>query len=141
MKVCSVEGCGMEHYARGWCHVHYEKLRPRTKCSVEGCAGGARRRGLCTKHYSKARYHGTLPPPEPKRESVCEVPGCKGNYRARGLCDNHYHFCQRHGVEVSAEGVRKLEVGRALAVFERYGLVSTVGLAQEALVTAGRGAA
>lgn len=67
-RMCSVDGCDHESYARGWCTAHYSRWRnagdPQPDkpvkryridrgCSVEGCAGGHYARGWCTKHYSR----------------------------------------------------------------------------------------
>jgi len=68
MKVCSVEGCGGHHWARGLCCAHYFQHRaaqkkagewvnrPKLKnrvCSIEGCGGKYLAKGLCQKHYTR----------------------------------------------------------------------------------------
>jgi hypothetical protein len=68
MRVCSVEGCGKKHDARGLCSTHYKRLKftgttdPRVRisgCSVDGCDMKNYGHGLCSKHYARLRRHGT----------------------------------------------------------------------------------
>jgi hypothetical protein len=58
MKICSIEGCGKKHWAKGFCYNHYRKdwyeNHPITKsCSIEGCEKKHWGRGLCKSHFSK----------------------------------------------------------------------------------------
>src|SRR5438552_374893 len=61
---CSVEGCGREVLARGWCRRHYEAFRRsgdplvglRSKpgtCSEEDCNEPTVGRGVCRRHYAR----------------------------------------------------------------------------------------
>lgn len=75
---CSVDGCGRESHALGYCRTHYMRVRrtgsPGTapliaqknriskyagvRCAVEDCGRGARSRGWCNMHYLRWRYSG-----------------------------------------------------------------------------------
>jgi HNH endonuclease len=81
MRLCSIEGCGQEHQARGWCQKHYTRWKvhgdplytiynmdgEHIACSVDGCqiavACTARRRTrpewatepLCPTHYGRLK--------------------------------------------------------------------------------------
>ena len=77
MKTCSVDGCDGEFRAKGFCNVHYNRMRdngqldplvrvpfvPRS-CSIGGCDGKHSARGLCKKHYAKAWRLGEIKPLE-----------------------------------------------------------------------------
>ena len=70
VRMCSIEGCGKPHEAKGYCKSHYRKFRQygdplagRTKrpsgpCQVEGCGEAARRWGYCAPHSRQFRTHG-----------------------------------------------------------------------------------
>ncbi len=66
-RVCSVEGCDSRAVARGWCKLHYSRVRkhgdphaffrrfiePDALCSVEGCDSREIAKGLCRLHYQR----------------------------------------------------------------------------------------
>lgn len=60
-RLCSVEGCGKHHLARGFCSAHYRqhRLDPQRPCSINGCDKPARTKGFCTTHYARVLRHGS----------------------------------------------------------------------------------
>lgn len=80
-KICSVEGCGNQSYARGWCGMHYARWRKRgttslpiqerSSCSVNGCSKDALARGWCNMHYTRWANNGD---PELCLKAVCNLP-------------------------------------------------------------------
>lgn len=60
-RLCSIEGCGKPHLARGFCSRHYEQRRAQFSvrpCSVEGCGHGQKGHGYCKSHYARFKRHG-----------------------------------------------------------------------------------
>ena len=66
---CAVEECSREHYAKGFCHLHWRRLRVRGEvgstglerlrtetgvCVVEGCTKPSRTRLMCDQHYARS---------------------------------------------------------------------------------------
>lgn len=107
-RICSVEGCGKEHYARGWCSIHYHRHRlhgdplaykiPKPKpCSVDGCDKIAKARGLCDKHYQRLVKHGSPELGAFRPKGNCSYPGCGKPHRSRGYCDMHLARLQKKG--------------------------------------------
>jgi hypothetical protein len=100
--LCSVDGCGRPHKARGFCSGHINTvyrqnsvLRQETRlCSVEGCGRPYYCRGLCTRCYEHLRRCGTT---EKRPLRRCEFPGCSEPHEARGYCGTHYKRWQKHG--------------------------------------------
>lgn len=69
MKVCSIEGCGRKHEAKGFCNRHYLKLIRHGDplwqkqivtniCKVDGCEDKQRSKGYCNSHYGRVKRHG-----------------------------------------------------------------------------------
>lgn len=72
-RICSIEGCGQPHVARGWCRRHYyrwhrsgsplevRRWEPQSGvCAADGCERAAFSRGWCLKHYKRWRRTGTV---------------------------------------------------------------------------------
>lgn len=107
-RICSIEGCGKEHYARGWCSIHYHRHRlhgdplaykiPKPKpCSVGGCDKIAKARGLCDKHYQRLVKHGSPELGAFKPKGVCSYPGCDKPHLSLGYCSKHLARWQSKG--------------------------------------------
>ena len=92
-RICSIEGCERKHMARGWCSLHYGRMRVTRPCSVNGCEVNAWSRDLCNAHYQRWRHHGSTgdAPVVSKRPSqLCEIRDCDRVAKAQGLCNSHY---------------------------------------------------
>jgi hypothetical protein len=120
-RICSVEGCGKPHRARGLCSGCYGKaskggqLPPRGQitprcCTVDGCGGKHEALGLCKRHYHRLRQHGdlNLSIELPPRRTICTVDGCGLKHDTKGLCRSHHRFSQRYpGQEFRPLGTHK----------------------------------
>lgn len=111
-RLCSIEGCGREKWARGWCSKHYQQWRKKgdplyvwsrpakLPCRIEGCQELVRSRDLCERHYQHWWRYGfpTTLPPRPTVE-ICQVEGCDGKPRSRTAewCEMHYMRHRRSG--------------------------------------------
>jgi hypothetical protein len=94
---CSIEGCGQQRLARGWCSTHYWRwsrkgdplwappVRPK-HCSVEGCERPPRALGWCNMHWRRL-----------KEMPKCTVEGCDTRQQARGLCPKHRSRLLKYG--------------------------------------------
>lgn len=70
MKICSINSCGKNYLASGFCAMHYWRFKTHgdplvtirklnvSKCSVDGCGKINRARGLCATHYWRWQHHG-----------------------------------------------------------------------------------
>ena len=98
LKVCSFEGCGREHSAKGLCDSHYAQQRrgkeltpirsvpnrPPLACRLQGCNTPSRANGLCAKHNQQARRRGEY------TDKKCAYPPCNRPGIEKGLCPAHY---------------------------------------------------
>jgi hypothetical protein len=62
VRTCLLEGCGLHHYALGYCYPHWRKVRrygtpmlPSKVCSEVDCHRKSRGRGLCEMHLARVR--------------------------------------------------------------------------------------
>lgn len=119
MTACLIPGClkpaGVPGTARGYCSMHYNRLRrtgdplttlsslralPSPFCSVDGCGRSRWARGWCLMHYRRWHSHGavgqvdrmTLP-----RADVCRIDGCARPARSLQMCQGHHLRQLRHG--------------------------------------------
>ena len=71
-RLCSVEGCDHEYYAKGFCSMHYKKNRKYGDplkfviyisnsglCEIDGCINKHYSKGLCNLHWFRKWRHGT----------------------------------------------------------------------------------
>ncbi len=68
-KICSINGCGAKHYAKGFCHKHHQRnwlngmpflIDKPIICQAPGCEESPRKLGLCMIHYTRKRRDGTF---------------------------------------------------------------------------------
>jgi len=104
MRLCSIEGCGKKHAAKGLCQTHATRLRrtgttekiKRWKapklCTVEGCNKVHSAKGYCHSHYGRAKFKGEF-------ESVkCSVSGCNTHKSYNdGFCSKHHKRFIKYG--------------------------------------------
>lgn len=114
-KICTVDDCQRDQYARGLCTPHYQRLRKhgdvqahipigrsRKPCSVDGCTSMSEARGMCMKHYNRATRTGRTDPlprrPRKRKDpQPCSVDECDRSAQAKGLCSMHYKRFAKHG--------------------------------------------
>lgn len=100
-RLCSVDGCGKPHLARGLCNKHYLRLRihghalaggPERHqadfCSDQSCNRRHFSRGLCRRHYAKWKA---------KFGKRCSVSGCDRPHNAHGFCQAHEKRFKKFG--------------------------------------------
>lgn len=104
--VCTIEGCGRKHHARGWCLAHYTqfkrgvtpsapvKARCRDKpegCAEIGCCEPVKAKGLCKMHYQRLLRHGHTRYRDRKTAPAeCLIATCDCHVYAKSLCHAHY---------------------------------------------------
>lgn len=113
-RTCSVEGCNRSHYGRGWCQLHYNRVRntgstdprlatPVHMCEIPECKRQANvpgsARGWCGPHYQRWQRLGD---PLRARQPVvgvaqCSIPMCTSLVCARGWCTKHWTRWKRYG--------------------------------------------
>lgn len=121
---CSVDGCGRDYLARGFCMLHYHRAcrsgeiirRPLTivnsgPCPVVGCGKPKYGVGLCQAHYEKFKKYGDPLGVAPKKTgNPCSTNECRGLSVAAGLCRNCYARWQNRGtVEYSLKHLRRFK--------------------------------
>lgn len=123
MKTCSVKGCNRRTLYRGYCSVHYERVKRHgdpsvgdrsgyiinslRKCTAIECENPVYVKDLCQNHYSLLRKYGDLDfvkRLQSKRHEKkvgpnrkCGVEGCDGKYRTMGYCNKHYKKFLKYG--------------------------------------------
>ena len=103
--ICSVSGCGLKHFGKGFCKPHYGRMqrfgvpenpKPRVFakiCSIEGCGEKHHSRGLCGSHYARSYKAGAIDATPINKRGVhthCTIPGCGRSVNAKWLCTGHY---------------------------------------------------
>ena len=105
MRVCEIEDCNNKYKAKGYCRIHYYRMRRHGDpticlitmdhcdiCKIEGCNKKYFAKGYCRKHYRRAHVHGDpnivlreyrLPKGHAARNEV--ISNYKGSAKARNL--------------------------------------------------------
>lgn len=79
------------------------------KCNIEGCEREHHSRGYCRMHWRRVKDHGTPGPAEPRRTrkpippKSCKVEGCPHDHWSLGFCNLHYQRFCRNGEPGPAE--------------------------------------
>ena len=65
--LCSVDQCEKKSFCKGYCRIHYDRIRKhgdpnvgrkkRSTCSVENCESLAKSNGMCAMHYARFKRH------------------------------------------------------------------------------------
>lgn len=112
-QVCSVNDCGRQVVAWGWCENHYRswkktgdpvaRIRPvrSDTCEVPDCGRKRRCRGYCDTHWKRWRETGD-PGSEPiaersPRPDRCLIPDCGRVVKGRGWCKRHWLAWKNYG--------------------------------------------
>jgi len=69
-------------------------------CTVEGCDKPHASRGYCSMHYTRLRNHGDVNYTQLSRADnprFCSIEGCNRVYVAKGYCKLHYYGLKRYG--------------------------------------------
>jgi hypothetical protein len=101
---CSVDGCNRPFQTRGYCGMHYQRIRKQGSpgsatthrmrgrtCSVDGCERKSDSHGMCAMHRQRALKGGELGPVGTLRYGgPCTAGGCDRPASALKLCAAHY---------------------------------------------------
>ena len=112
-KKCSIEGCEREVDSRGFCQMHYIRMKNGNTDMRPGRLPHPGNKG------------GKWRPDDPRyknKNRPCDVPGCNGTYYANGLCRKHDAQRRRKGflactvsffrfVKCSVENCKNMSVG------------------------------
>ncbi|ETV94757.1 hypothetical protein H310_11718 [Aphanomyces invadans] len=120
-RLCAIEGCRSQVYARGFCVKHGGKLQ----CQFEGCVLNSRIGTFCTKHGPPEHIRHCSEPGCTNQahlggrcfrhggRRVCSVDGCKTLARMRGLCTRHMTKKEKMAQEFKCDGLDSPQTPRA----------------------------
>ena len=117
MKLCKIDDCNNNIYARGWCSKHYrrwykhgdpvisknrrETWKGRHPCIIDGCNNIRVAQGYCKKHYRKWQRYGNplvvLRQYGINKGKTCSVKNCFLPARGKGMCAKHYKRYKKYG--------------------------------------------
>ena len=112
-RICRIKNCNRELYAKGYCRMHYERLRRTGSlkritylnkgkiCKITGCDKPADVKGYCCMHYMRWRDHKSYKKPPSMRG--------KRNSMWRGgksLYPNHYLLKKNRLIRLEVENYR-----------------------------------
>jgi hypothetical protein len=80
-------------------------------CSVEGCEGDHFGKGYCNLHYNRMRRSGTTDLVLTRKTRLCEIDGCDRKHFSSGCCEMHYRRMARTGVPGPPEKMRDFVLG------------------------------
>lgn len=87
-RLCTIDGCGRRHESKGYCGMHYVRVRkygtPFRKCETCG--------DEMPDDFGQAKYCGSMCRPR------CKVDGCEEPYRSKdGYCARHKALVRKYG--------------------------------------------
>lgn len=115
VKVCTFEGCGRPHYAKGFCNAHWQQLRKghelaaitragsyQTDCAVDGCGRPSERRGWCQSHYKQVLAGAPISEIALKtaQSGKCCHPACDSLAATVGMCRRHARLISKYGMSL-----------------------------------------
>ena len=97
-KKCSIDGCKKPYLAKGYCRMHYKRVRSHgdpyivlqerhTGCLMRGCKNKHHGKGYCSIHYDEGYL----------RTKICIIDECERSQNRRGYCQLHYDRFMRTG--------------------------------------------
>src|SRR5207244_579375 len=86
-------------------HEQWRENRTGSLCSYPGCDKVAIARGFCPMHYRRLRVHGD-PSYERVFPETCTFPGCDRPWVANGFCGKHNYHWKTYGDPTPREVVR-----------------------------------
>lgn len=136
--ICTLDGCGRKHHARGWCLTHYMQFKRGVtpagpiktrvmdkpdECVEEGCSDPVKAKGLCKTHYQRLLRHGFTRRTERKKPPrECAVETCGNHVYSKDLCHAHYvkqRKWQSYGVDAQRYQDMLREQGGVCAICKR----------------------
>ena len=143
MKVCSVPECDRLYGAKGYCDMHYHRVKAhgdpyanfaRKKkfyvCTIEECNRKYSANGYCQMHDRRNRLYGS---PHIKMNLYrdyleCLIDGCNNKHNSKGYCKVHYQSILKPEIARGAKRRRKarklkngFEFYTEKQVLEKYG--------------------
>ena len=143
MKICKVPECNKEHNAKGYCGMHYHRVRAHgnhnanfkrkrivKECKVQNCNKIGDYVGFCQMHYRRNKLYGdaNIRMNTYRDYSFCSVKNCNKKHNSKGYCKKHYQSILKPEIARQAKRrrrARKLQNGvehyTEKQVLEKYG--------------------
>lgn len=105
MHKCSVNKCKIKYFCKGYCRLHYDRIKntgttdkriiiPK-HCSIDKCSGIYKAKGLCYKHYQRWLRYGDVLELKRIRDPSRTCKSCDGKHLSNGYCKKHYESFMR----------------------------------------------
>lgn len=117
MRICEVNDCNKKHWAKGFCSLHYNRVRSNNSidpigptkslvsiCSLDFCNRKHYAKGFCRSHWTRIKDGIEISNLKPivskewkRSERKCSVFNCRNKHVGLGYCKKHLNRFNRTG--------------------------------------------
>lgn len=95
--MCEAHLAQIRRHGRIISNTPLRNVNPPDICTIDGCGKPHKAKGLCIAHYDKLLVYGNPMVDLRQQKRICQIDGCDKKHLARGLCANHLSKLRKYG--------------------------------------------